>query len=243
VEQVVLIVLFGFMSFGTSSFWLSLYMQNVLKYSPLEVAVRLLPQAIVGILVNVVAALVLHKINNKVLIGIGSIACFGSTLLLSVMEGEHAYWAFIFPSLILAVVGVDLQFNVANVSSLTLSRNQRFAELLKMYVMSSLPLEKQSLGGGIFNTVTKLCIAVGLAISSSVYTAESTSDTVFQTTSKPYHMAFWVCTASAGIGLCLSPFLTIGTQGNAAEDEQLESVSRSEGTTGSSESKEDRQLE
>lgn len=115
-----LIVLFGFMSFGTSSFWLSLYMQNVLKYSPLEVAVRLLPQAIVGILVNVVAALVLHKINNKVLVGIGSIACFGSALLLSVMEGDHMYWAFIFPSLILAVVGVDLQFNVANVSSLTL---------------------------------------------------------------------------------------------------------------------------
>ena len=90
--------------------------------------------------------------------------------------------------------------------------------------MSSLPAEKQSLGGGIFNTVTKLCVAIGLAISSSVYNAESTSPAVFQTSSKPYHMAFWVCAGSAGLGVCLFPFLTIGTQGNADKESQPESA-------------------
>jgi hypothetical protein len=89
--------------------------------------------------------------------------------------------------------------------------------------MSSLPSEKQSLGGGIFNTVTKLCVAVGLAISSSVYNAESTSSAALQTSSRPYNMAFWVCAASAGLGVCIVPFLTIGTQGHSAKENPPES--------------------
>lgn len=95
-------------------------MQNVLKYTPLEVAVHLLPQAIAGILVNIVAALVLDKVDNRILIVIGSVTCFVSSLLLSLMKGDQVYWAFIFPSLIFAVIGVDLLFNVANVSFLAL---------------------------------------------------------------------------------------------------------------------------
>jgi len=92
-------------------------MQNVLKYSPLSVAVHLLPQCVAGILVNVVAALILHKVNNRLLTGIGSLAYVAAALLLALMKDNSSYWAFIFPSLVLAVVGADLHFNVANVSS------------------------------------------------------------------------------------------------------------------------------
>jgi nitrate/nitrite transporter NarK len=111
-----IVVLLGFMSFSTSAFWLSLYMQNVLRFSALEVAIHLLPQAIGGILVNVVAGLILHRVNNKLLTGIGALAYLGSATLLAVMKDGSSYWAFIFPSLLLSVIGADLQFNVANVS-------------------------------------------------------------------------------------------------------------------------------
>jgi nitrate/nitrite transporter NarK len=104
------------MSFTTSAFWLSLYMQNVLKFSALTVAVHLLPQAIGGIIVNIIAALVLHRVNNKILTGIGSLAYLCSVILLSTMKQESSYWGFVFPSLLLSVIGADLQFNVANVS-------------------------------------------------------------------------------------------------------------------------------
>jgi nitrate/nitrite transporter NarK len=110
------VVLLGFMSFTTSAFWLSLYMQNVLKFSAIEVAIHLLPQAIGGILVNVVAGLILHRVNNKLLTGIGALAYLGSVILLATMKEGSSYWAFIFPSLVLSVIGADLQFNVANVS-------------------------------------------------------------------------------------------------------------------------------
>jgi len=103
------------MSFSTSAFWLSLFMQNVLGYSPLSVAVHLLPQAIAGILVNIVAGLILHKVSNKLLAGIGSLAYLLAVILLATMSQDSSYWAFIFPSLLLSVIGADLQFNVANV--------------------------------------------------------------------------------------------------------------------------------
>lgn len=110
------VVLLGFMPFTTSAFLLSLYMQNVLRYSALTVAIHILPQAIGGILVNIVVALVLHRVNNKLPTGIGALAYLGSTHLLTTMKEGSSYWAFIFPSLVLSVIGADLQFNVANVS-------------------------------------------------------------------------------------------------------------------------------
>lgn len=108
------------MSFTTSAFWLSLYMQNVLHFSSLTVAVHLLPQAIGGIAVNIVAGLILHRVNNRLLVGIGALAYVGAALLLACMERGSSYWAFIFPSLLLSVVGADLHFNVANVRCSTM---------------------------------------------------------------------------------------------------------------------------
>ena len=86
-----------------------------------------------------------------------------------------------------------------------------------MYVMSSLPPNQQSLAGGIFNTVTKICSAIGLGISASIYNAESSGTAALQTTIKPYQSVFWFCVAAAGLGSCFVPFLTIGTQGQESK--------------------------
>ncbi|KIM93413.1 hypothetical protein OIDMADRAFT_137782 [Oidiodendron maius Zn] len=206
-----IVVLLGFMSFTTSAFWLSLYMQNVLGFSAFTVAVHLLPQAIGGILVNIIAGLVLHRVNNKLLTGIGALSYTCSAVLLATMKENSSYWAFMFPSLLLSVIGADLQFNVAN-----------------MYVMSSLPPEQQSLAGGIFNTVTKVCSAVGLGITASIYNAESNGTAALQTTIRPYTMVFWFCVASAGAGLFFVPFLTIGTQGHSTKGSSVVSLERDE---------------
>lgn len=98
-------------------------MQNVLGFSALGVAVHLLPQAICGIIVNIVAGLILHKVSNRLLTGIGAICYFLAALLLALMKEENAYWPFIFPALMLSVIGADFQFNVANVSRTSLCLN------------------------------------------------------------------------------------------------------------------------
>ncbi|KAK0101214.1 hypothetical protein ONS96_006436 [Cadophora gregata f. sp. sojae] len=201
------VVLLGFLSFNMSAFWLSLFLQNVLGFSSLKVAIHLLPMAIGGIAVNIIAGLVLHKINNKILTGIGALAYLGSSLLLATMEVDSSYWAFIFPSLLLSVIGADLEFNVAN-----------------MYVMSSLPPAQQSVAGGIFNTVMKICSAVGLGISSSIYSAQSDGHAALQTAFRPYKMVFWFGVGVSAAALLFVPWLSIGTQGHMEESAEVVAV-------------------
>ena len=110
-----IVALVGFMSFTTNAFWLSLYMQNVLRYSPLTLAIHLLPQAIGGIIMNIIAGLILHKVNNQLLAGIGSLSYLCAAILLTTMKEDSSYWAFTFHALLLSVIGADLRFNVANV--------------------------------------------------------------------------------------------------------------------------------
>lgn len=83
-----------------------------------------------------------------------------------------------------------------------------------MYVMSSLPPKDQSIAGGIFNTINKLCNNLSLGISTSIYASVSgglgnaSVDNI-----KPYLSVYWYAAACAGLSLLFVPFLTLGTQG------------------------------
>jgi hypothetical protein len=77
--------------------------------------VYLLPMVIVGLSANAVAALVQHKVSNKLLVGIGAAALTVSFTLAAAQRDGDSYWAFSFPALCLCVIGVDFQFIVSNV--------------------------------------------------------------------------------------------------------------------------------
>lgn len=104
------------MSFQATGFWVAFFMQQVQRLSTLNVAVRLLPMAIAGLLWNILAGRILHKVNNTLLMIFGAVSYLGAALLFSFMGADSNYWAFVFPALVLNVAGADLQFNVANVS-------------------------------------------------------------------------------------------------------------------------------
>jgi hypothetical protein len=114
--QVIAVQCLGEVGFSSTAFWLSLFFQNVRKDSAIKIALQLLPMVIGGIIVNVICALILHKVSNQVLMGVGTVAFTVAFLILSFLKEEATYWAFIFPSLILMVIGVDVQYNVTNVS-------------------------------------------------------------------------------------------------------------------------------
>jgi predicted MFS family arabinose efflux permease len=110
-----IVVILGSMAFISANFWLSFFMQELQGLDPLTVALHLLPQAIAGILWNIIAGQILHVVNNTVIAAVGAACYLVSSLLLSFMRPDSLYWAFIFPALVLNVVGADFQFNVANV--------------------------------------------------------------------------------------------------------------------------------
>ncbi|OCK85281.1 MFS general substrate transporter [Lepidopterella palustris CBS 459.81] len=195
------IMLLGFLAFPILAFWISLYMQRILHFSALETAVHLLPMAIMGIVVNIIAAMVLHKVSNKLLMGIGACAYVVSFLLAAVQRHGDSYWAFTFPALCLCVLGADFEFNVAN-----------------MYVLSALPPTRQSIAGSLFQTVTKLCVAVGYGIATAIFNgvAKNPAKSGYYNGDpfEPYAATFWFSTAVASVGVLLVPWLRIGTQGH-----------------------------
>ncbi len=87
--------------------------------SPLGVAVRLLPQAIVGLLVNAIAGLIMHRVSNRLLMAVGALAYAVCFALFTAFDPDtaNAYWKYCFPALCLSVVGADFEFTVTNVCS------------------------------------------------------------------------------------------------------------------------------
>jgi hypothetical protein len=86
-----------------------------------------------------------------------------------------------------------------------------------MYVMSSLPPSDQSLAGGIFNTVTKLCSNISLGISVAVYNSVRDQNPSGEAI-RPYLSTFWFAAAVAGISMFLVPFMKLGTQGGSEKE-------------------------
>jgi hypothetical protein len=112
----ILCILFGYMSFITNQFWISLYMQDVQKLSPLIIAARLLPQTFTGIVWSYLGQALVSRVSGTVIMGIGAFAyVLGATLLIFIRQNT-SYWALLFPSLSITVMGADFQFIVANVS-------------------------------------------------------------------------------------------------------------------------------
>ncbi|KAF2183966.1 major facilitator superfamily MFS-1 [Zopfia rhizophila CBS 207.26] len=198
----------GFLGFPVLSFWLALYFQTALGYSSLNTGVHMLPMAVVGLLANLVAALILHKVSNKLLMGIGALAYLFSFILAAVQRYGDSYWAFSFPALCLCVIGADFQFNVAN-----------------MYVISSMPPSRQSIAGSLFQTLTRLCTAVGYGIATAIFNAvetdPATSGYYANNPVEPYAAAFWFSAGSAALGILFVPWLKIGTQGHKGDKGRL----------------------
>ncbi|KAF2669076.1 aminotriazole resistance protein [Microthyrium microscopicum] len=190
----------GFMGFAVSPFWISLYIQRIWQASALKTAVYMLPMAIGGIIVNIIAAVILHRISNKLIMCVGILSYTLSFLLLALTKTSYGYWPMIFPALCLAVVGADFQFNVTN-----------------MYVMSSMPKAQQSIASGLFQTLCRLGLTVGMGISTAIYDSSVKSPRAgFHAGDpiQPYSHVFWFATAAAAITLPLIPILKVKTQGN-----------------------------
>ncbi len=197
----------GFMAFPPGTFFLSLYFQRVWDKSPLMTGVCLLPMAVVGVLVNLFAGLFLHRIKGRMLMITAASAYVACFILLAVNRKSSSYWSFCFPGLVLVVVGADLKFNVAN-----------------MYVASTMAPQNQSVAGAIMQTLAKLSQSVGLGVTTAVFDAVQArprmGTSYWDTASQPYAACMWFAAAATAVGLLLTLFITLGTQGGGSTDKE-----------------------
>jgi hypothetical protein len=92
------------------------------------------------------------------------------------------YWAYIFPAMICATVGIDITFNVANI-----------------FITTSLPRKQQGFAGAIIMILLQLGIAVFLGFADIVntYTVASLG------LRRSYHAIFWFEVACASTALTI----------------------------------------
>ncbi|KAJ7635334.1 MFS general substrate transporter [Roridomyces roridus] len=135
-------------SFLTWYFWAQLYYESYLHMSPVHTAIRFLPMTIAGLACNVFVMLVVNRMPLVVLISSGTLLTGLAGLLFAIIQPSAPYWAYGFPSAIVSVCGADFVFASGT-----------------LFVAKVCLPHEQSLAGGVFQTLTQVGTAFGLAIS------------------------------------------------------------------------------
>jgi EmrB/QacA subfamily drug resistance transporter len=131
--------------------YLTLYLQNILGYSPLEAGVRYLPLTIVSFFVAPMSGQLMHRIQPRFLIGGGlTLAGIGLLLMSGVKEGDT--WTTLLPGFICGGVGIGmLNPPTAAVSVSVVERTQ------------------SGMAAGINNTFRQVGISVGIAAYGAIF--------------------------------------------------------------------------
>src|SRR6266540_1456649 len=159
-------------------FFLTLYMQTVLHYSPIQTGIAYLPLTGGFIIAASISSQLFARIGTKPVVLLGSLIGAGGLYWLSRIPVDGSYVSDILPGLLVVSVGLGGVF-----TGLTTAANAGVDE------------DKAGLAAGLLNTGQQLGAALGLAILSALATARTSSllhaghDTVAQAATHGYQRA------------------------------------------------------
>jgi len=139
-------------------FFLTLYMQTVLDYSPIQTGVAYLPLTGGFIVAAGISSQLFARIGTKPVILVGGVVAAGGLYWLSRIPVDGSYLCDILPGLFVASLGLGGAF-----TGLTTAANAGVGE------------DQAGLAAGLLNTGQQLGAALGLAILSAVATAQTSS--------------------------------------------------------------------
>jgi EmrB/QacA subfamily drug resistance transporter len=139
-------------------FFLTLYMQTVLGYSPIQTGVAYLPLTGGFIIAASVSSQLFARIGTKPVVLLGTVISAAGLYWLSQIPVDGSYLADILPGLLTVSIGMGGVF-----TGLTTAAN------------AGVDQDKAGLAAGLLNTGQQLGAALGLAILSAVATAETKS--------------------------------------------------------------------
>jgi hypothetical protein len=139
-------------------FFLTLYMQTVLHYSPIQTGLAYLPLTAGFIVASSISSQLFASLGTKPVIVVGTVISAGGLYWLSRIPVDGSYVSDILPGLLVASIGLGGVFVGA-----TTAANAGVSE------------DKAGLAAGLLNTGTQLGAALGLAILSALATERTTS--------------------------------------------------------------------
>jgi len=131
-------------------FFISLYVQNVLGYSPTKAGAIFLPMTILIILIAPIAGKLSDRVGSRWLMGAG-MAILGVSLLLYQRIGLHTGFWSLLPQLVLGGIGM----------ALTMSPMTSAA-------MASVPVDKAGVGSGVLNSFRQVGGSLGIALMGAI---------------------------------------------------------------------------
>ena len=166
---------------GIFLLYATLYMQDIMGATPLQVSAWYVPMCAGGCIISVVGGYILHLLPGTVLMLVGGGAWVGNSLLFALAPEGANYWAFVFPAMIFATMGIDIIYNVANIC-----------------ITTSLSQSRQGLAGALINSLLYLGIAALLAFADIIQTA-----TVSSGLKRSYQSVFWYQLACSALALII----------------------------------------
>lgn len=139
-------------------FFISLYIQQVLGYSPVKTGLGFLPITFVIGLISSQMPHVIHRFGYKKPLVVAPLLMSGGLYYLSHLRVAGNYWVDVFPGLLIMAMGMGIMFISITIAATT-----------------AVPPRESGLASGILNTSQQLGGALGLAILSGVSTAGVTS--------------------------------------------------------------------
>lgn len=178
-KPLALALFFQYGNFGIYIFYASFYIEEVVGANALLTAAWFVPLCVGGLALTTIGGLVMHVLPGRILLLISGTAFILSTLLFAIVPEKFSYWAYIFPAMICATLGIDITYNVSNI-----------------FITTSMPRARQGLAGAFMNSLLFLGIAVFLSFADL-----AVSETEGRGRRQSYKLAFWLATAIAGAGL------------------------------------------
>lgn len=125
--------------------YLTIYLQGVLDFSPLEAGLRFLPLTILGFVVAPISGSLSHRVPIRVLLGVG-LALVGVGLLLMHGLTPSSSWTALLAGFVIAGIGIG-------------TTNPGIGQA----AIAVVPVEKSGMGSGINTTFRQVGIATGVA--------------------------------------------------------------------------------
>jgi EmrB/QacA subfamily drug resistance transporter len=148
----------GLAMFGTF-FYVSLYMQNVLDYSPVEAGASFLPLTCLIIIIAPRAGKLSDRFGSRGLVGSG-MTLLAIMLFYYSRLGEHASFYDLLPGLIIGGTGMALTMTPTTAAA-----------------MSSVPVDKAGVGSAVLNSMRQVGGSLGIAVMGAVVASRAAATT------------------------------------------------------------------
>jgi EmrB/QacA subfamily drug resistance transporter len=144
----------GLAMFGTF-FYVSLYMQNVLKYSPVQAGASFLPMTVLVILIAPRAGALTDRVGSRWLVGTGMTLLAVMLFYYTQLGAHESFWRLL-PGLLIGGIGMGMTMTPVTAAA-----------------MSAVSVDKAGVGSAVLNSARQVGGSLGIAVMGSIVAGSS----------------------------------------------------------------------